>query len=204
MVAKYIRGRRCILCNSTRLYRLGNGYVKCKHCKRKYSLKKLRKDLSVLYHFYLEISARKTAIALGLSYRTVSSRFMEYRYKMAEYLREQFREMSGKISFEDYMEKKGQDGFDINLRNAQPVDFLERYWNFIKESDAILVLNLNKKGIENYIGGNTLMEMGFAYGHGKKIFMFNQIPERSERMHYVDEIIETKPIIINGDLNKIK
>ena len=101
VVAKYIRGRRCILCNSTKLYKLGNGQAKCKQCKHKYSLKKLRKDLSVLYHFYLDVSARKTAIALGLSYRTVSIRFMEYRYKMAEYLREQFKKMNGEIEIDE-------------------------------------------------------------------------------------------------------
>jgi len=101
VVAKYIRGRRCIFCDSTSLYRLGNKHVKCKHCKHKYSLKKLSKDLSVLYHFYLEISARKTSIALGISYRTVSRRFMEYRHTMAEYLREQFKELSGDIEIDE-------------------------------------------------------------------------------------------------------
>ncbi len=45
--------------------------------------------------------------------------------------------------------------------------------------------------------------MGFAYGQGKKIYLYNPIPEKSEKMHYVDEIKEMKPIIINGDLSKI-
>ena len=101
VVAKFIRGRRCIFCESTSLYRLGNKYVKCKHCKHKYSLKKLEKDLNVLYHFYLEISARKTARALGISYKSVSDRFMKYRYKMTEYLREQFSELSGEIEIDE-------------------------------------------------------------------------------------------------------
>jgi hypothetical protein len=48
------------------------------------------------------------------------------------------------------------------------------------------------------------MEMGFAYGHGKKIFLYNPIPEKSERIHYVDEIRDMKPIIIYGDLSQIK
>ena len=94
-------------------------------------------------------------------------------------------------------------GEDILLRNKQPVDMIKRYWNFIKDSDAILVLNLEKKGIKSYIGGNTLIEMGFAYCHNKKIYLFNSIPERSEKMYYVDEIIDMKPIVINSDLTKI-
>jgi len=101
VVAKYIRGRRCIFCDSTSLYRLVNRNIKCKHCKHKYSLKKLEKDINILYHFYLEISARKTAIALGLSYRTVSSRFMQYRHKMAEYLHEQFKKLNGEIEIDE-------------------------------------------------------------------------------------------------------
>lgn len=110
--------------------------------------------------------------------------------------------IDGKISYEEYLKAKEKDG-DILLREAEQTDVIIRYWNFIKNSEAILVLNLNKKGIDNYIGGNTLMEMGFAYGHSKKIFLFNPIPQRSERMHYVDEILNMKPIVINGDLAKL-
>lgn len=112
--------------------------------------------------------------------------------------------IDGEVSYEDYMKTRERDGGDILLREAIAVDFLKRYWDYIKDSDAILVLNLRKKDIENYIGGNTLIEMGFAYGHEKKIFLFNPIPKRNERMHYVDEIIDMKPIVINGDLSKIE
>jgi len=45
--------------------------------------------------------------------------------------------------------------------------------------------------------------MGFAYRHDKKIYLYNDLPVKSERMHYLDEIIDMKPIVINGDLNKI-
>lgn len=112
--------------------------------------------------------------------------------------------IDGEISYEEYMEAKEKDGGDILLRDAQSMDMIKRYWEFIKNSDAILVLNLNKKGIDGYIGGSTLMEMGFAYGHEKKIFLFNPIPSRSERMHYVDEIMDMGPVVINGNLKEIK
>jgi len=112
--------------------------------------------------------------------------------------------INGEISYGEYMAAKEKDSGDILLRKAQSTDMIKRYWDFVKNSDAILVLNLNKKGIDNYIGGSVLMEMGFAYGHGKKIFLFNPIPDRSERIHYVDEIIDMKPVIIKGDLSKIK
>jgi nucleoside 2-deoxyribosyltransferase len=110
--------------------------------------------------------------------------------------------IDGKLTFEDYLKEK--ESGDISLRQKQPVDMIKRYWDFIEDSDAILVLNLEKKGITGYIGGSTLMEMGFAYGKGKKIFLYNPIPARSERMHYVDEIIDMEPVVINGDLSMIK
>jgi len=110
--------------------------------------------------------------------------------------------INGEVSYENYIGVKEKDG-DILLRKSQPVDLIKRHYNLIKNSDAILVLNIDKKGIKNYIGGSTLMEMGFAYVYGKKIYLYNPIPERSERIHYVDEIKDMDPIIINQDLSKI-
>ncbi|PIP27027.1 MAG: hypothetical protein COX30_04105 [Candidatus Moranbacteria bacterium CG23_combo_of_CG06-09_8_20_14_all_39_10] len=79
-------------------------------------------------------------------------------------------------------------------------NYIKWYHNAIKNSDAILVLNFEKNGIENYVGGNTLMEMGFAHVNDKKIFLYNPIPAD---VSYVDEIEAMADIIINGDLNLI-
>ena len=74
----------------------------------------------------------------------------------------------------------------------------------ISEMDAVLVLNLDKEKdgeiIKNYIGGATFLEMYDAFRLGKKIYLYNDIPNG---MLY-DEIDGFAPIIINGDLNLIK
>lgn len=74
----------------------------------------------------------------------------------------------------------------------------------IKEMDAVLVLNFdkNKDGIihKNYIGGATFLEMYDAFRLGKKIFLFNDIPEGI----LYDEIEGFAPIIINGNLDLIR
>ncbi len=70
----------------------------------------------------------------------------------------------------------------------------------IAENEAVLVLNYNKNGIDNYIGGATFLEMYDAFRLGKKIYMINDIPEGLLK----DEIIGFNPVIINGDLNKIE
>jgi transposase len=101
LVTNILRGNKCLFCTNYGLYRLKDRRLKCRYCHRLYSLKKLQKDLNILYHFYLDISARKTSIALGISYKTVSTRFMHYRYKMAEHLHEQFRKLGGEVEIDE-------------------------------------------------------------------------------------------------------
>ncbi len=76
---------------------------------------------------------------------------------------------------------------------------LKYFYEKIREVDAVLVLNLDKKGIRNYIGGNTFLEMGFAHVMDKKVFLLNDVPD----MHYKDEIKSMQPKILNGDLTKL-
>ena len=77
---------------------------------------------------------------------------------------------------------------------------IRRQLNNFLDSDAILVMNYDKNGVENYVGGNTLMEMGFAYAQGIEIFLLNNIPD----IAYADEIIGMKPLVLGGDLAAIQ
>ena len=70
----------------------------------------------------------------------------------------------------------------------------------IKEMDAVLVLNYDKNGNKNYIGGATFLEMYEAFMNDKKIYLYNDIPEG---MLY-DEIEGFYPVILNGNLDLIK
>jgi hypothetical protein len=69
----------------------------------------------------------------------------------------------------------------------------------VAANEAILVLNFEKNGQVNYIGGATFLEVFKAWELGKKIFFFNPLPEG---MLY-DELVGMNPIIINGDLSII-
>ena len=89
----------------------------------------------------------------------------------------------------------------IKIFQKQNKDAIREFWRLMQEADAVLVANFDKNNIKNYIGGNTLIEIGFAHVLNQKIFLFNPIPDIP---YYKTEIEAIKPIILNGDLSKIK
>jgi len=69
----------------------------------------------------------------------------------------------------------------------------------IEPVDAILVLNFEKNGQPNYIGGATFLEIYKAWELGKKVFLYNPIPDNMLK----DELLGFGPTILNGDISKI-
>jgi hypothetical protein len=106
--------------------------------------------------------------------------------------------LNGELTMEEFKKEKQQNG-DGAFRKIKD-DVIKRYYDLIKASDAILVLNLEKNGAANYIGGNTFLEIGFAHVLSKPIYLYNDIPSTS----YTDELVAMQPVVLNGDLLKIK
>lgn len=80
-------------------------------------------------------------------------------------------------------------------------DFVREHFKKIEESDAILVCNFTKNGIDNYVGANTFLEMGFAYCVKKPIYALNPLPDYK---YINDELLNFDVMVINGDLSEIK
>lgn len=80
-------------------------------------------------------------------------------------------------------------------------NYFHEHYKHILENDAILVVNAEKNGIKNYIGGNVLMEMGQAYVNHKRIFFLHGMPAG---LSYMDEIEAMDPICLQGDLKNIE
>lgn len=100
-------------------------------------------------------------------------------------------------------------GFETNVPRAHErandyatvrKEMIDNYFGKISASDAILVVNETKGEVENYIGGNTLMEMGYAYAQGLEVFLLNPVPDQS----YAIEIEAMQPIVLDGQLEKIE
>lgn len=107
-----------------------------------------------------------------------------------------------KIYFGKYIEDNG--GIDAfppthsiwDVKRGAIKDHFEK----IEWSDAIVVANHEKRGVEGYIGGNTLIEIALAFYLGKKIYIQNPI---SSELSYKQEIYGMNPVLLEGNLEAI-
>ena len=83
---------------------------------------------------------------------------------------------------------------------ARKAFLMHKHFEEIKKADAILVINLKKKGVEGYIGGNVLMEMGLAFYLKKSIYLWQEISKISPNY---EEVVGMQPIVISENLGKI-
>lgn len=79
-------------------------------------------------------------------------------------------------------------------------ELMKKHFDLIKNCDRIVVLNLDKNGIKNYIGGNTFLEMGVAFALEKDIYLTNPIPEN---LSYTEEIKGMKPHVMNWNIERM-
>ena len=129
------------------------------------------------------------------------------------------------VEIKDMLEAKGheillpQSIIDYSLKDSAAAEKLKEsrgeylkkksfytklHFKKIEESDAILVVNGEKHGIKNYIGGATLGEILIAFYYSKKIFLWNPVPTDERLKSLSDEIEATQPVILNGNLEMVK
>lgn len=144
--------------------------------------------------FYKEMeSARDELVTLG------------HEVKIPELALEVPQEFGGgkKVYFGQYIEDNG--GIDSFEPGHKIWDLKEGaindHYQKIDWCDAILVINHEKRGIQGYVGGNTLIEIGVAFYLKKKIFILNSV---SSELSYKQEILGMKPVVLNGNLSLIK
>ena len=102
---------------------------------------------------------------------------------------------------ESMVDKTDEEKEKIKLHQKFSKNAMKEFWKQMENSDAMVVLNYDKHGVKNYVGGNSLMDLAVAHYLNQKIFLLNPIPEIE---FYKSEIIAMNPIVINGDLTLIK
>ena len=107
-----------------------------------------------------------------------------------------------KVYFGQYIEQNG--GIDAFSAEHKIWDMKEGaindHFKKIDWCDGILVINHEKRGINGYIGGNTLIEIGVAFYLKKKIYILNPV---SSEISYKQEIMGMKPVMLNSNLSII-
>jgi len=103
-------------------------------------------------------------------------------------------------SYEDAQKLKESDEYIESIKKERT----KKHFDEIKNGDAILVVNVEKKGIPNYIGGATLSEIMFALYFEKKIFLLNPVPTHEKLEFFREEIEGAHPVILNGNLDLVK
>lgn len=131
-------------------------------------------------------------------------------YRQAVDIQAQLEKTGYKVIIPVTAEKMKQSGnFDENQYKTWFADandyhkkaaLMRGHFDEVAKGDATLVLNYEKHGTPNYIGGNVLMEMALAFYLNKPIFIFNEIPEESA---YLEEIIGLGPIVLHGNVENL-
>lgn len=112
--------------------------------------------------------------------------------EVQEKLEAQEHEVTPVFKYLDQLEEKNE-----KKKEKYRLSFFEK----LKKSDALLIVNTYEKdGRKNYISGSSFLEMGFAHALGKKLFILQGVPKVS----FKDEIMAMRPVILSGNLNKIK
>lgn len=102
---------------------------------------------------------------------------------------------TGDFNVDNYKTWYG-DAKDYHKKTA----LMEGHFKEVEKADAILVLNFEKNGKPNYIGGNVLMEMAIAFYLKKKIYIYNEIPEESA---FLEEILGMNPVVLHGSIDQL-
>jgi len=192
---KYFEGKTCIFCDKYGLYRLKNSKLKCKHCKKYYSLRKLRKDLEILYYFYLEISARKTAKELNIDYGVVHRKFMQFRRLIADYCNKEARRLNGELELDETYfggKRKGKRGRGANNK-AIAFGILERKGKV----HTVIVEDVSKETLMNEIEDKTKKGSVF-YTDGWKSYASLEQFGKHNIIDHDKELVDINHNHING------
>jgi hypothetical protein len=127
-------------------------------------------------------------------------------YKQAGEIKGQLQTKGITVLMPDVAQKMRESGdFDVSHYKTwfadandyhKKAELMRIHFQKIEKGNAILVLNYEKHGQQNYIGGNVLMEMSLAFYLHKPIFILNDIPEDSP---FEEEIKGMGPIALHGN-----
>ena len=77
--------------------------------------------------------------------------------------------------------------------------YIDEHLSKIRRSEAVLLVNKDKRGVAGYVGANTLMEAAFAYALDKSIFVLHELGEQPCR----PELFGMQPVFLHGNASRV-
>lgn len=94
-------GRKCVFCGKRKVCTTARGYVKCFSCKKQKSLKRVRRELTILLGFAEQRPAYQVSLDYNISYPAVANIFRDIRILLYHQCELEGRRLSGKIEIDD-------------------------------------------------------------------------------------------------------
>jgi len=98
------------------------------------------------------------------------------------------------VRYQHIRDEQGDDETFTKIKNKLTLQNI----SLVEQCCCLLILNPNHRGIDNYVGGNSFLEMVIAFYLKKPIFLLNDIPEG---MSYSEEMKSLFPTVV-GSLEK--
>lgn len=171
----------CIYCNNKKLYELKSGQLKCSACKKKFSPKKVKRDLALIDSFVQNFSANQTSKKLDINYITVKKRFDLFRALLANYLEKEYQNKTV-LEYDEYIylehsKKKVKE----NIFDAK---------NFLTFHYKNKIYNLLMPNLKRY--KSEFLDSGTSEAHFKefsKFMMLNKISKTQKRENLITKFL---------------
>ena len=99
--------------------------------------------------------------------------------------------------YQDIRDVQGDDETFTRIKNR----LTKENFKNVEYCDVLFILNYSHRGIENYVGGNSFMEMVIAFFLKKPIYLLHEIPED---MTITEEIKSLYPTVVHTMSNFLK
>ncbi len=185
----------CPYCNHTNTYRLNTGQEKCAKCKKKFSPKKIYKNIIFAENFCNNKTAKECSKELGFNYITVKKTYELFRSLISKYQEDEFNRYQSQEYDEYVYLPKSKKKIKENIFDAQ------NFLTFSYNEDQIynlLMPNLNK--YKSQFLDDGLEDVYFK--EFSKFMMFNKIAKTNKKdnsitrfwNYFEDEILKYKGI----------
>ena len=75
------------------------------------------------------------------------------------------------IPVKEYYSRRKSETDDTSWIWDRKEEAMRMHFQKVEWGDAVLILNFDKNAVSNYVGANTLLEMGLAFHLNKKVFL---------------------------------